>query len=233
MPTPRYYNEVIKVIKELDERPPMVLIQVMIAEVKLNDTDEFGLETGSAGFAPVRSVARVRRANAHHDDHEPGQRHGRHCTEQQNIINAAGQPGFNFNNPPLGNNLSTAALAGASTVATQGLSNFSLGRVNNDLGFGGFVFSASSNAVNVLLRALQEKRRLEVLSRPQLMALDGQPGYVQVGQNVPRIVATNIDALGGQTNSITYEAVGLILQVVPRISPDGLVVMGVKATNSK
>jgi hypothetical protein len=35
-------------------------------------------------------------------------------TEQQNVINANGQPGFNFNNQPLGNNLSTTALAGAS-----------------------------------------------------------------------------------------------------------------------
>jgi type II secretory pathway component GspD/PulD (secretin) len=154
-------------------------------------------------------------------------------TEQQNIINANGQPGFNFNNQSLGNNLSTAALAGASKVATQGLSSFSLNRVNSDLGFGGFVFSASSNSVSMLLRALQEKRRLEVLSRPQLMAIDGQTGYVQVGQNVPRILATNIDPLGGQTNSITYEAVGLILQVQPRISPDGLVVMQIQANKSE
>jgi len=230
--TPRYYNEVIKVIKELDERPPMVLIQVLIAEVKLNDTDEFGLEVGlqdSLLFdrSLVSDVQTLTTTTTN-------QVNGTAVTvEQQNIINAAGQPGFNFNNQPLGNNLSTAALAGASTVASQGLSNFSLGRVNNELGFGGFVFSASSNAVSVLLRALQEKRRLEVLSRPQLMALDGQPGYVQVGQNVPRIVATNIDALGGQTNSITYEAVGLILQVVPRISPDGLVVMQITANKSE
>jgi general secretion pathway protein D len=41
------------------------------------------------------------------------------------------------------------------TVATQGLSNFSLGRQNGDLGFGGFVFSAQSDAVSVLLRALR------------------------------------------------------------------------------
>src|SRR6185503_5820273 len=128
----------------------------------------------------------------------------------------------------LGNNVSSTLNTGvastAGQVGAQGLTNFAVNRIDPTLGFGGFVFSASSNAVSILLRALQEKRRLEVLSRPQLMALDGQPGYVQVGQNVPRIVATNIDALGGQTNSITYEAVGLILQVVPRISPDGLVV---------
>ena len=125
------------------------------------------------------------------------------------------------------------ALATAANVAAQGLSSFSLNRVNSDLGFGGFVFSASSNSVSVLLRALQENRRLEVLSRPQLMALDGQLGQVQVGQNVPRIVATSFDALTGQVNQIQYEPVGLILQVVPRISPDGLVVLQIIANKSE
>lgn len=230
--TPRFYNEVLKVVKELDERPPMVLIQVMIAEVRLNDTDEFGVELGlQDSLLFDRSlVSDVQTLTTTTTNQVNGTSV---TTEQQNIINANGQPGFNFNNQPLGNNLSTQALAGAANVATQGLSNFSLGRVNNDLGFGGFVFSASSSSVSFLLRALQEKRRLEVLSRPQLMALDGQPGYVQVGQNVPRILATNIDALGGQTNSITYESVGLILQVVPRISPDGLVVMQITANKSE
>ena len=86
------------------------------------------------------------------------------------------------------------------------------------------MFSASSDAVSVLLRALQEKRRLEVLSRPQLMALDGQPGSVQVGQDVPTVTGVNQTTFG-QTNTINYRPVGLILQLVPRISPDGLIVM--------
>jgi type II secretory pathway component GspD/PulD (secretin) len=56
---------------------------------------------------------------------------------------------------------------------------------------------------------------------------------VQVGQNVPRILATSIDPLAGTVNTITYEPVGLILQVVPRISPDGLVVMQITANKSE
>jgi len=231
--TPRFYNEIIRVIRELDERPPMVLIQVLIAEVRLNDTDEFGIELGLqdsllfdrsllSEVQPLTSTTQ-----------EQGAGGAVLTTTQEQIISANGQPGFNFNNQSLGNNLSSAALATAGNVAAQGLSSFSLNRVNGDLGFGGFVFSASSNSVSVLLRALQEKRRLEVLSRPQLMALDGQPGQVQVGQNVPRILATSIDPLAGTVNTITYEPVGLILQVVPRISPDGLVVMQITANKSE
>jgi general secretion pathway protein D len=231
--TPRIYNEVIQVIQKLDERPPMVMIQVLIAEVRLNDTDEFGVELGLQDsllfdrsllgeFTTIQTTTETQ---------SPGG--AVTSTIQDTIVNAPGQPGFNFNNQALGNNLSAAALATAANVATQGLSNFSLNRVNGDLGFGGFVFAASINSVSVLLRALQENRRLEVLSRPQLMALDGQLGQVQVGQNVPRIVATSFDAITGQVNQIQYEPVGLILQVVPRISPDGLVVLQIIANKSE
>jgi type II secretion system protein D len=231
--TPRFFKEIIRVISELDERPPMVLIQVMIAEVRLNDTDEFGVELGlQDSLLFDRSLlSDVQTINTSTQSQGAGGAVLTTTTDQ--IISSNGQPGFNFNNQPLGNNLAGTALATAGNVATQGLSNFSLNRVNGDLGFGGFVFSASSNSVSVLLRALQEKRRLEILSRPQLMALDGQPGQVQVGQNVPRIVATNIDQFGNQTNSIVPEPVGLILQVVPRISPDGLVVMQITANKSE
>jgi hypothetical protein len=37
----------------------------------------------------------------------------------------------------------------------------------------------------------------------------------------------------GQTNTITYRQVGLILNVVPRISPDGLIVMQISANKSQ
>ncbi len=44
--TPRYFKEIMKIIEDLDRRPPMVMIQVLIAEVLLNNVDEFGIEVG-------------------------------------------------------------------------------------------------------------------------------------------------------------------------------------------
>jgi hypothetical protein len=202
--------------------------------VRLNDTDEFGVELGlQDSLLFDRSLIDPTNFLTLTDTTQTSTDQGIVTSTTQRIVNAPGLPGFNFNNQPLGNNLSTAALATASQVATQGLSSFSVNRINNDLGFGGFVFSASSNSVNILLRALQENRRLEILSRPQLMALDGQPGQIQVGQNVPRILATAVDPLAGTVNTITYEPVGLILNVLPRISPDGLVVMQITAQKSE
>jgi general secretion pathway protein D len=232
--TPRFYEEIIRIIRELDERPPMVLIQVLIAEVRLNDTDQFGVELGlqDSVLFDRSLLGELTTISTRTDTQSPGGTVV--TTTQDTIVNAPGNPGFNFNNPnaPLGNNLSDKALLGSGNVAAQGLSNFAVNRLDPTLGFSGFVFSASSDAVSVLLRALQEKRRLEVLSRPQLMALDGQSGYVQVGQDVPTIQGVTLNEFG-QTNTILYRSVGLILQVVPRISPDGLVVMQITANKSE
>jgi type II secretion system protein D len=238
--TPRFYKEVLRVIKELDERPPMVLIQVLIAQVQLNDTDQFGVELGlqDSVLFDRSLLSDVQQITTTTQTQSPGG--AVVSTTQQNVINANGQPGFNFNNPssstPLGNNLAStlnpSVLSTAGRVGTQGLTNFAVNHADPSLGFSGFVFSASSDAVSVLLRALQEKRRLEVLSRPQLMALDGQPGIVQVGQDVPTINNVSQTAFG-QVNSVNYRSVGLILQVVPRISPDGLVVMQITANKSQ
>ena len=174
--TPRYFETVKNIIEQLDERPPMVMIQVLIAEVKLNDTDEFGVELGlQDSLLFDRSL--VDTIQSVQNSTQTSTANGIVTNTTTDIINAPLNPGYNFNNTnPLGNNGSDRALATASTVAAQGLTNFALGRASPDLGFGGFIFSASSSGVNVLLRALQEKRRLEVLSRPQIMCLDGQQG---------------------------------------------------------
>ena len=83
-----------------------------------------------------------------------------------------------------------------------------------------------------MLRALSENHRVDVLQRPQVMTLDNQPAFIQVGQRVPRITSVTT-ALTGTTNGTTLDNVGLILGVTPRISPDGLVVMQIDAEKSE
>ncbi|NMC21513.1 MAG: hypothetical protein GYA33_13960, partial [Thermogutta sp.] len=146
--TPQYFEEIVGIVEELDERPPMVLIQVLIGEVELTDNDEFGIELG------IQDSVLFNRS-------------------------VAGVPGFLFNSTgPLGNNTTAP---GSDIVAAQAISNFGVGRGNSTLGFGGMVLSASSEAVSVLIRALQQNRRLDILSRPQVMALDNQAAFIQVG----------------------------------------------------
>ncbi|WP_165698788.1 secretin N-terminal domain-containing protein [Bremerella volcania] len=202
--TPRYFDQVLEIVRELDERPPMVMLQVLIADVRLNDLEELGFELGLQDSVLFdRSV----------------------------VSSGSLDPGYNWNNQTLGNSSSAASLATASAVGSQGLTNFALGRVNNDLGYGGFVFSAASESVNILVRALERESRLEVLARPQIMTMDNQPGFIQVGERVPYITSTQ-QTVNGTINTTELINTGIILSVTPRISPDGVVVMALQAERS-
>lgn len=204
--TPRFYEEIMKLVEDLDQQPPQVMIQVLIAEVALRNIKEFGIELGlQDSLLFDRSVV------------------------TDNLL----IPGYNFNNQPLGNSSSAGSLARSENAAGQALSNFTLGRTNSNLGYGGLVLAASSESISMLVRALQESRKLEVLGRPQVMTLDNQSAFVQVGQRVPRIIGSAVTYGGNVINSVALENVGLILGVTPRISPEGTVIMEVDAERSK
>lgn len=75
------------------------------------------------------------------------------------------------------------------------------------------------------LRAIAEAGKLEVLSRPAILARNSQQANITVGQQVPLITNTRFDNFGNQINSITYRDIGIILQVTPFITSDGLIEM--------
>lgn len=230
--TSRYFDEISQLIQKLDEAPPQVMIQVLIAEVTLNSADEFGVELGLQDTVLFdRSLLGDLLTTVNTTTTSTAA--GVVTVTEEVVQSATNQPGFNFNSTSaLGNSGSDRSLSTSRNVGGQGISNFSVGRVNSELGFGGLVLSASGRNVSALLRALQESRRLEILSRPQIRSLDNQPAYIQVGQRVPRIIGSTVNQ-NGQTNTVALENVGLIMGVTPRISPDGTVVMEVDAEKSQ
>ena len=230
--TPRFFQIVKELIEKLDEPAPQVMIQVLIAEVTLGASDEFGVELGlqdSVLFDRSLLGDLVTTTQTTNTQSAGG---AVTTVTGDTVQSATNTPGFNFASPvPLGNSGGSLSLNGSRNVGTQGFSNFTIGRTNAELGFGGLVFAASSRNINILLRALQESRRLDVLSRPQIRTLDNQPAFIQVGQRVPRIVGSTVNQ-NGQSNAVALENVGLIIGVTPRISPDGMVVMEIDAEKS-
>jgi len=233
--SPQYYQEIEDIIRQLDEQAPMVMIQVLIAEIELGDTDEFGVELGLQDSVLFdRSLLENLETTTNTTiTNDPG---GGSTTFSEEIIQSATlTPGFGFGSggTALGNAGSDTSIATAGRVAAQGLASFGVSRISPDAGFSGLVLSASSNSVSMLLRALQETRRVEVLSRPQIMAIDNQTGRAFVGETVPFITESTVNQFGNPINTIARIEVGLNLEVTPRISPDGLVVMKVFASNER
>ncbi|HEX8913665.1 MAG TPA: secretin N-terminal domain-containing protein, partial [Humisphaera sp.] len=103
----------------------------------------------------------------------------------------------------------------------------SFGLSGADAATGGLVVQLLESRVNATLRALATKGKLEVLSRPYILASDNQLASITVGQEVPFITNTRITDNGQQINTIEYQDVGIILSVTPHINPDGLVIMDV------
>jgi type II secretory pathway component GspD/PulD (secretin) len=136
-------------------------------------------------------------------------------------------PGYNFNNEPLGDRDGNRG-----NVLGQALSAFNLLRESTQLGYGGLVLSASRDSVSVLIRALQEDSRAQILSRPHITTLDSQPASVFVGTLTARPGETVLNANQAVT-SINEFNVGLELGVTPRVTPDGLVIMEVDVTKSR
>ena len=203
--TPEYLPEIMAVVRRLDRRPPMVKVKVLIAEVDLNALEEFGIEVG------IQDSLLFDRGTS--------------------IVGGAITDGigFPFNNPNLTANANATF---RETLAGQALANFGTGRVNSN-GQSGLVLSAGNESVNILIRALQTRNCVRVLSKPHIVTLENLQGRVAVGQLIPRITGSDQNAIGGGvSNSVEDVDVGVILEMTPRVSPDGMIVMFVNATKS-
>ena len=200
---PEYRQEIENIIRSLDRRPPMVQVKVLIAEVDLNAVEEFGVELGLQDSL---------------------------LFDRGTTIAAGGGLegiGFPFNSSEIGNLNGFAR----ESLAGQALSNLNVGRVNPALGYGGLVLSAGSESVNILLRALKDRQAVRVLSKPQIVTMENLQGRVAIGASVARI-AGSTQTNFGLTQDIEFRDVGVILEVTPRVSPDGLIVLTVTAEKS-
>ncbi len=197
--SPQLFEQIVTLMRKLDASPPQVFVQVLIAEVRLNNTEEMGVEIG------LQSNILFARGS---------------------VGTSPGTPGFNFNTTaPLPN----ANLINQGAVAFQGLGNLGVGRTSTTgVGAGGFVLSAANDTFSLLIRALKAQGRVDVLSRPQLTLTDNQTGFFQVGQQFPRITNSTIAANGLAQQGVEYIETGVVLRVTPRISPEGRVLMRVE-----
>ncbi|MBF0203694.1 MAG: type II secretion system secretin GspD, partial [Desulfamplus sp.] len=164
----RDYKIIKNVLKELDVTPRQVLINVIIAEVTLNDKTQYGVQ----------------------------------WLMNNKMGNYKGQGGFDISK-------STRAINQVLGTA----SNISYGIYN------------SSDVLKGLVTALGSDSKVNILSSPNIMAVDNKEALIEVGEDVPTVTGTVTDINGGITNSVQYKKTGIILKVTPHVNSSGLVKM--------
>lgn len=90
---------------------------------------------------------------------------------------------------------------------------------------GGGLYQMMGSDYQVTLRMLAQAGKLEILSRPSVLARNNQPATITVGKSVPLITSTRYDTFGNAINAVSYQSVGIILRVTPFITSDNLVEM--------
>lgn len=76
------------------------------------------------------------------------------------------------------------------------------------------------------LRAISQAGKTEILSRPSILARNNQQATISLGQVVPLVTGTVLSGVSATPiSTITYQSVGIILQVTPFITSDGMVEM--------
>jgi general secretion pathway protein D len=109
-----------------------------------------------------------------------------------------------------------------SGLGQTGNTNFGLAAANS-----GLVVQFLETDFSATIRALEQSGKLDVLSRPYILASDNQQAYILVGQEVPFVTNSTTTDTGNIINTIQYSSVGISIDVIPHINPDGLVTLDI------
>lgn len=219
------HREMVDVIKNLDRPKPQVLIKVVFLQVTYRKGLDVGVE-GTYTFhlkSPVPATTGTSTTTTSTTTTNNGTTTTQATTTGTPLGTGTGV-GFNGVNGSTGsttvNNTLTSALGTAAKLGeTAALS--SIFGVPSTGGFLNFV----SDDWTATLHALASRGKVEVLSRPSIMARNNQEAVIVVGQEVPFITNSRTDSLGQTINTIQYDNVGIILRVTPFITGEGTVEM--------
>lgn len=129
-----------------------------------------------------------------------------------NLRNADAIPNSNTTLPP----------TGSTTLGPIGGTNFGIAAAGT-----GLVVQLLEQNFAATIRLLESAGKLDVLSRPYILASDNQLASIVVGQSVPFITNSRVTDAGQQINTTEYRDIGILLDVIPHVNPDGVVILDV------
>lgn len=104
---------------------------------------------------------------------------------------------------------------------------------------GVFTFAVSNKKIDLIIDALRTQGKIEVISSPRIAALQGEKALIRVVREQPFFtLQTQISqAYGGQvvapTVTVQIVPVGIILDIIPKISPEGDILLSINSDVSE
>ncbi|CAH0536838.1 Type 3 secretion system secretin [Vibrio marisflavi CECT 7928] len=80
-----------------------------------------------------------------------------------------------------------------------------------------------SGNFDALVKAISSDESAKLLSRPNMLIMDRERGYITVGQNVPFIIAKEVTDGGNTIQQIERKDVGVSLDVIPHIMGEDVI----------
>ncbi len=207
-------EQIRKVIASLDTPEPQVLIKVVFLEVQRNDSSEIGVQGTYTGNPFGTSIASIAGYMTNYT--------------VRNVISGVGS-----------NAVSTPTVLPQSITPNYqsiNLANsFDLPTTLSGAAGSGGLYQVLGNDFTATIQAIAAAGKSQVLSRPSILARDGQLAKIVVGQDVYLPSGVTYITSGTATIPIIngqYTEVGIILNVTPFIGQNGLVEMIVQPQTS-
>jgi len=196
-------EQIRRVVESLDAPEPQVLIKVVFLEVQHNNSSEIGVEGTYTGNPFGANLGQL--------------------------------TGFvtNYTVSSATSNALPSIIPKSITPTYQGLnmgSGFGLPASLPGVAGNGGMYQVLGNDFTATVQAVAAAGKSQVLSRPSILARDGQMAQITVGQNIYLPSGVAYTSVGGTSTVVptingSYQSVGIILDVTPYIGANGLVEM--------
>lgn len=107
-------------------------------------------------------------------------------------------------------------------------------RDTNIAGAANFAYGLANSSFNIVVDALSKQGQVSVLSSPKIATLNNQRAVIKVGTDdiffTPQVTAGNVNANATTIYEVQTVTIGIILDVVPQINPNGQIMMSINTS---
>jgi general secretion pathway protein D len=205
------FERVKSILTDLDRPVPQVLIKVLIAEVTHTNGSTIGVQPSVLSGTGLQAINNFG------------------LTPSNRATASSSATGFGPTTPAETSKQTSSSITSPTTSASQSLSTGFTPATALQVVSGGLTATmlAHNQDIAATLVALEQFGKVEVLSRPYILATDNQPSQITVGQEVPIVTNSMLTDTGQTINTIQYQTLGIILNVTAHINEDGLVIMDI------